>query len=72
LTDDYYELDEAQYALIGTRTARRLRMGDRVQIQVVRADRQLRQVDFELVAEEKKKKAKSAPRRRGGRQKAER
>ncbi|MFH1006262.1 MAG: ribonuclease R, partial [Candidatus Latescibacterota bacterium] len=46
LTDDYYELDEAQYALIGTRTARRLRMGDRVQIQVVRADRQLRQVDF--------------------------
>ena len=74
LTDDYYELDEAQYALIGARTAKRLRMGDRVQIRVVRVDRQLRQVDFELVEEEKskKKKAKGAPKRRGGRKKTKR
>ena len=69
LTDDYYELDEAQYALIGGRTAKRLRMGDRVRIRVIRVDRHLRQVDFELVEDEKskKKKAKGAPRRRGGR-----
>jgi ribonuclease R len=67
LTDDYYELDEAQYALIGARTAKRLRMGDLVRIRVLRVDRHLRQVDFELVEDEKKKKAKGAPPRRKGR-----
>jgi ribonuclease R len=72
LTGDYYELDEAQYALIGTRTAKRLRMGDRVRIRVVRVDRHLRQVDFELVEDGKKKKAKGAPRRHGGRRKTKR
>ena len=64
LVDDYYELDEAQYALIGAHTAKRLRMGDRVRIRVVRVDRQLRQVDFELVEDGRRKKGSKSKRKR--------
>ncbi|HSR42878.1 MAG TPA: S1 RNA-binding domain-containing protein, partial [Longimicrobiales bacterium] len=49
LHDDYYEFREAEYALVGDRTGRRFRLGDRVRIDVSRIDREERHVDFALI-----------------------
>jgi ribonuclease R len=49
LPDDYYYFDEAAHSLIGQRTGRRYRLGDRVLVQVVRVDLQRRQLDLRLV-----------------------
>jgi ribonuclease R len=48
LTDDYYYFDEAAHTLIGRRTKRRFRLGDKVHVQVVRVDLQRRQLDFRV------------------------
>jgi ribonuclease R len=48
LTDDYYYFDEASHSLIGRRTKRRYRLGDKVRVQVVRVDLQRRQLDFRV------------------------
>jgi ribonuclease R len=50
LEDDYYTFVPEAYALVGDRTGRRFRIGDRVQVQVVRADKEERQIDFLLVS----------------------
>ena len=49
LKDDYYEFDERSMALVGTRTGRVLRLGDRLRIQVTRVDKEERHVDLELI-----------------------
>jgi ribonuclease R len=49
LTEDYYYFEEATHSLIGRRTGRRYRLGDRVQVTVVRVDLQRRQLDFRVV-----------------------
>ena len=49
LTDDYYYYEEASHSLIGRRTRRRYRLGDRVRVQVVRVDLQRRQLDFRVL-----------------------
>ena len=49
LTDDFYRLDDAAYALVGRRGNRRYRIGDRVRVQVSRVDKEARHVDFQLV-----------------------
>ncbi len=49
LTDDYYYFEEAHHSLIGRRTKKRYRLGDKVQVRVVRVDVQRRQLDFRLV-----------------------
>lgn len=49
LEDDYYEFREAEYALVGVRRGRRLRLGDRVRVQLVRVDREERHLDFVLL-----------------------
>ncbi|MBI4553651.1 MAG: ribonuclease R [Candidatus Latescibacteria bacterium] len=51
LTDDYYVFDRDRRRLIGERTKRVFRLGDRVRVRVTRADRRLRRIDFELVDE---------------------
>ena len=50
LTDDYYDYEEASHSLIGKRTRRRFRLGDRVRAKVVRVDLQRRQLDFRVVS----------------------
>jgi ribonuclease R len=50
LTDDYYYFDEATHSLIGRRTKRRFRLGDKVRVTVVRVDLQRRQLDFRVSA----------------------
>ena len=49
LTGDFYEYDEAEFALIGSRTKIRYTMGDEVQIRVVSTDLDKRQLDFEMI-----------------------
>jgi ribonuclease R len=48
LDDDYYLFVEEQYALIGERTRRRFRTGDRVRVLVARVSIEERRIDFEL------------------------
>ena len=80
MVNDYYEYVEAQYALIGERTHQAYRLGDAVEVVLVRANIEERNIDFILkdngvyVPEENKPKAKTAARpgrssggsRRGG------
>jgi ribonuclease R len=49
LGDDYYRLDERAHALVGRRRKRSFRLGDAVEVQVVRVDREERKIDFQLV-----------------------
>jgi ribonuclease R len=53
LTDDYYYFDESVHSLIGRRSQRRFRLGDRVKVTVVRVDLQRRQLDFRVRAKRK-------------------
>jgi ribonuclease R len=70
LGDDYYHFDESQSTLVGERWHRVFRVGDRVRVQVVRADKASKQVDFVLLehngrsAEQGGKKAVKRRRRR--------
>ncbi len=48
LMDDYYYYQEATHSLIGRRTRRRYRLGDKVKVMVVRVDLQRRQLDFRV------------------------
>ena len=49
LTDDYYYFVEKEFALIGKRKGRSFHIGDKVRVQLVRADLNLRRLSFELV-----------------------
>lgn len=49
LDDDYYELDEKNYCLIGRHTHRTYRLGDSVRIQIAQANLERKQLDFKLI-----------------------
>jgi ribonuclease R len=51
IEDDYYLFVEEQYALIGERTRRRFRTGDRVRVRVARVSLEERRIVFELVGD---------------------
>ena len=53
MTDDQYFFDEANMMYIGKHRRKTYRLGDVVQVEVVRADTELRIVDFLFVADEK-------------------
>lgn len=46
LDDDFYELDEKNYRLIGRRTKREYRLGQSISIQVAKANLERKQLDF--------------------------
>jgi ribonuclease R len=48
MADDYYRLHEKAHLLKGENTGKVYRLGDRVEVQVVQADLERRQVDFAL------------------------
>ena len=56
---DYYEYDEKSRCIVGKRHGKTFRIGDRIDIQVVRADLQTRQIDFVLSGSKPKKRANS-------------
>jgi ribonuclease R len=49
MTDDYYRFDERAHALKGENTRQVYRLGDAVEVQVVRVDLERRTIDFALV-----------------------
>lgn len=50
ITDDFYALDEKNYAIIGQRKKKRYQLGDEVQIRVKKVDLAKRQIDFTLIS----------------------
>jgi ribonuclease R len=46
LTDDYYEYDEENYCIKGRITGKQYTLGDRVKVEVVKADMQKKQLDY--------------------------
>ncbi|PVH26458.1 ribonuclease R [Sphingobacterium corticibacter] len=50
INDDFYTLDEKNYAIIGQRKKKVYQLGDEVQIKVKKVDLEKRQIDFTLVS----------------------
>jgi ribonuclease R len=48
LGNDYYQFDAARHQLLGERSGRRFRLGDRVRVRLVRADLETTRLDFVL------------------------
>jgi ribonuclease R len=67
LTDDYYHHDEASHSLVGRRTGRTYRLGDKVRVTVVRVDEQRRQLDFRVGDRRRERDGREEPRPRRGR-----
>jgi ribonuclease R len=51
LPSDYYHFEAAKQRLVGDRTRRVFKLGDRLEVQVVRVDLDERKIDFELAGE---------------------
>ena len=67
LDDDYYEIDERNFCLVGRRRHHRYQLGDAVRIQVARANLEKKQLDFTLVeSEDKTDKARATQQRAKG------
>ncbi|MFZ0105846.1 MAG: RNB domain-containing ribonuclease, partial [Thiobacillus sp.] len=49
LGQDYFHYDQAKHWMLGERTGKRYRLGDRVRIKVMRADIETSKIDFSLV-----------------------
>jgi ribonuclease R len=47
--DDYYIYEENCHMLIGQRKGKKYNLGDRIAINVVKTDKDIREIDFELV-----------------------
>ena len=52
LADDFYDYDEKNYCLVGRRHHTRYTLGDKVHVQVARADLEKKQLDFVLVSDD--------------------
>ncbi|MFZ4863128.1 ribonuclease R [Sphingobacterium sp. Mn56C] len=50
ITDDFYTLDEKNFAIIGQRKKKVYQLGDQVQIRVKKVDLEKRQIDFTLLS----------------------
>ncbi|WP_118194589.1 ribonuclease R [Albibacterium indicum] len=50
MTDDFYALDEKNYAIIGQRKKKRYQLGDEVKVKVKHVDLMKRQIDFILLS----------------------
>ena len=48
LGKDYFQFDAAKHQLLGERTGQKYRMGDRVQVRVVKVDMESTKIDFVL------------------------
>ena len=57
VTDDFYQFDTNRSQLVGRRTRRVIKLGDKVEVQVAKVDRFKKQVDFRLTESIKATKA---------------
>jgi ribonuclease R len=60
MQDDFYVFDEARRNLVGRRTRRMIKLGDKLTVQVARVDTFKKQVDFQLAVEERKSAARNS------------
>jgi ribonuclease R len=65
LDDDYYVYRELQGSLIGERTGKTYQLGDAVDVQLARVDRQQLLIDFALVTHSSPRKPRTLPPNRG-------
>ncbi len=49
IKDDYYIFDEKQYAIIGQDTGKKYRLGDEIDVKLIRVDEVKREIDFALL-----------------------
>jgi ribonuclease R len=49
IKDDYYLFDEKQYAIVGRETGKRYRLGDNIDVKLIRVDELKREIDFALL-----------------------
>jgi len=49
MDDDYYIFDEKNYSITGKSTGRRIRLGDKVNVKLIRVDEEKREIDFKLI-----------------------
>ena len=52
MDSDYFVFHEDKYELVGERTGRTYRLGDRVRVRVLNADKLTRTIDFQLLRPE--------------------
>jgi ribonuclease R len=69
LDDDFYEFDETNYRVVGSRTGRIYSMGDEVKVQVMRCDLLKKQIDLRMISDITAVKKTSSPSRSGTYQK---
>lgn len=55
LGNDYFNYDKARHEMLGERTGKRFRLGDRLRVKVSRVDLETSKIDFMLVADESNK-----------------
>lgn len=63
LPSDYFHFDAIKHMLLGERSGKQFRLGDRVRVQVVRVDLETSKIDFVLIEAEKKQKRSQAKER---------
>ena len=51
LKGDYFHYDDEHYEMVGEMTNRKYLLGQKLKVEVVRADKMLRTIDFEIVEE---------------------
>ncbi len=73
LTSDYYHFDPAQHIMRGERTGKHYRLGDKVEVRVVRVDLDEKKIDFEMADKvqgeqrpERKKKSRKRRKKKPG------
>ncbi|HMM46488.1 MAG TPA: ribonuclease R [Thiobacillaceae bacterium] len=64
LGQDYFHYDQARHWMLGERTGKRYRLGDRVRITVLRADLETSKIDFALVEQPQPAGDVSAPKKK--------
>jgi ribonuclease R len=64
LGQDYFHYDQAKHMMLGERTGKRYRLGDRVRIKVMRADIETSKIDFSLVTEIESAQEETKPKKR--------
>lgn len=52
LGEDYFQFDNVRHQMLGERSGKRFRLGDRVRVRVVRADLESGRIDFVLAAQQ--------------------
>ncbi len=49
MDDDYYIFDEKNYSITGRSSGKRIRLGDKVNVKLIRVDEEKREIDFKLI-----------------------